>query len=80
MSSPLSAGIDDQLGMLLATRDQLSLAIPLWVGAMSTSKAWKVLHCISSSFVTQWHIHLQAQQPSQRDVHHNYAVFGIWQT
>jgi len=47
--------------------DQLSLAIPLWVGSMSTSLDWEGRRTSGVALPIrhrqQWFIHLRSQQP-----------------
>jgi len=46
---------------------QLSLAIPLWVGTMSTSLGWEGNRrsgvALAMCHIQQWFIHLRAQRP-----------------
>jgi len=70
---PVSAWMGDRLGAGKLSRyvtsylGQLSLAIPLWVGAMSTSLDWEGNRWSGVALVMrhrrQWFIYLRAQRP-----------------
>jgi len=73
MLGPVSGWMGDRLRVgklsryLTSHPGQLSLAIPLWVGAMSTSLGWEGNRrsgvALAMHHRQQWFIHLRAQQP-----------------
>jgi len=61
---------------------QLSLAIPLWVGAMSTSLGWEGNRrsdvALAMRHSQQWFIHLRAQRPMKGRWAPRLCSFGVW--
>jgi len=68
MSDRLSAGKSDKLTPYVTSHPgQLSLAIPPWLGAISTSLGWEGNRrsgvALAMRHRQQWFIHLQARRP-----------------